>query len=671
MRVTRSLTIKQMATVSAVTLVIVSLFILLQLFHFVQQRRIDYAQQMENVAHTIRQPLSEAVLKADIPQVERILATLKPAGVIARADIVLPNDIPALHSEFAVEKPVPALIAQLFDLPVTISVPLYSPERALPGPLASLVLQADSARVYQFIRATVATMLIAYLLLALMLTVAISWCINRLIVRPLRRLALELDALTPQDLIAHQLPLPPNHRDDELGQLILNYNYNQQTLGNIYDEMSRLTTHYALTGLPNKALFLALVEQQLKSVKNTAPLAIIVLRMETLQETNGIVTEDQRNMLLMTQVDRIRACIDEHSVLAQISNSDFALLVKRASNLFRAMRLARNLMQKLTQPVTLEQLQLRPVTSMGISLREKETQHGEELLSRASSAMMSAHHRGKNQIMFFEPSMTERAQRRLTQEHDILQGLEEESFALFLQPQIDMNSGKMVGAEALLRMCQPDGSWSLPEDLIANAEQLGVINPLGRWVLEESCRLLADWQKCGIDLPLSVNLSAIQLRDAAMVSHLRDLLSQYHIKPGSLVLELTETAQVGEPDQALQLLQKLREAGIPVALDDFGMGYANLNWLQQFKDLPISKLKMDRSFVAGLPEDDAMVRIVAAIAEIITIDVVAEGVETETQRDWLLARGIHIGQGYLYSEPLPINSFTARFLPIPVSVTSH
>ena len=147
-----------------------------------------------------------------------------------------------------------------------------------------------------------------------------------------------------------------------------------------------------------------------------------------------------------------------------------------------------------------------------------------------------------------------------------------------------------------------------------------------------------------------------------MVSHLQNLITQHQICPGSLVLEITETAQIGEPQQALSLLQQLRQVGVSVALDDFGMGYANLNWLNQFKALPIAKLKMDRSFVVALPEDDTMVRIVAAIAEIITLDVVAEGVETEAQRDWLLARGIHIGQGYLYSEALPLAQFQQQYL---------
>lgn len=661
MRVSRSLKIKQMATISSVVLVIVCIFIVIQLFHFVQQRRIDYAQQMENVAHTVRHPLSQAVLKADIPQAEFILNSLGPAGILARAEVVLPNGLQALHSEFATEKPIPRFIARLFELPVQITVPLYSVEPANPKPLAFLVLQADSWRVYQFILSAVSTMVTAYLLLALILSVSISWCINRLMVRPLRNMANALQDLTPQQVVTHQLALPKYHRNDEIGLLIRNYNRNQQALCAMYDEMSRQSTRFALSDLPNKTLFLALLEQHLCAVSSTGVFTVMVVRIETLLETNGLVTDEQRNALLLTLVGKIRRCIDDRTVLAQLSIGDFALLIKRANNPFRALRLARNLMLALNQPVQLQHMQLRPSVSIGIAQREAGFS-ADELLARSVSAMMSARHQGKNQVLFFDVLLTERAQKRLTQEHDILQGLAEEKFSLWLQPQVDMRSGQLVGAEALLRMRQADGNWSLPGDLIANAEEIGVITALGRWVFEESCRILALWQQRGCELTLSVNLSAIQLREAAMVTHLQALIQRHDIRPGSLVVEITETAQIGEPEQALQLLQELQKTGVAVALDDFGMGYANLNWLNQFKTLPIDKLKMDRSFVAALPFDDTMVRIVAAIAGIVQLDVIAEGVETEEQRERLLACGIHYGQGYLYAEALPVPQFNRRYL---------
>ncbi|MDI9223073.1 biofilm formation regulator HmsP [Pantoea sp. EA-12] len=663
MRVSRSLTIKQMATVSAVAVVTISIFIVIQLFHFVQQRRIDYAQQMENIAHTVRQPLSEAVLKGDIPQAERILNTLKPAGILSRADVVLPNAFQALHADFVPEKPVPRFVARLFELPVQITLPLYSVERTgLPKPIAYLVLQADSSRVYQFLLSTLSTMITTYLLLALILSVAISWCINRLIVHPLRNLSRDLQELPPQAILTHKLDLPHNHRDDEIGMLIRSYNRNQQVLESIHDEMSRMTTHFAVTDLPNRALFLALLDQHASHRHRRQPWGLMVIRIETLQEANGVLSDEQRDTLMLTLVEKIRSTVDDHTLLAQTGPSDFALLMKRAHNPFRAMRLARNLMIRINQPVNLHQLQLRPNASIGLALYDDSVVSAGEQLDRATSAMMSARHQGKNQILFFDPALTERAQKRLTQEHDILQGLQDDEFALYLQPQINMETGELAGAEALLRMRMPDGSYGLSEEFIASAEEIGVISAIGRWVFEEACRILAAWQKQGINIPLSVNISAVQLRDASMVSHLQGLLERHRISPGNFVLEITETAQIGDAEQAISLLRALQQTGVAVALDDFGMGYSNLNYLHQFKALPVNKLKMDRSFVAALPDDDTMVRIVSAIADIIHLDVIAEGVETEEQRDWLLARGITIGQGYLYAEALPLHIFNQRWL---------
>ena len=661
MRVSRSLTIKQMATVSLVAVITVSIFIVIQLFHFVQQRRIDYAQQMETIAHSVRQPLSEAVLRADIPQAEHILHSLKPAGILSRADVVLPNAFQALHADFEPEKPVPRLVARLFELPVQITLPLYSVENTgSPKPLAYLVLQANSSRVYQFILSTLSTMIITYLLLALILSVAISWCINRLIIHPLRNISRELQELPPQSILAHKLTLPQGHRDDEIGMLIRSYNRNQQVLESVHDEMSRLTTHFAVTDLPNRTLFLALVDQHMRHP--CRPFGLMVIRVETLQEANGVLSDEQRDTLMLTLVEKIRSTLDDHTLLAQTGPSDFALLMKRANNPFRAIRLARNLIIRLNQPVNLQQLQLRPNASIGLALRDDEPLGANELLDRATSAMMSARHQGKNQILFFDAALTERAQKRLTQEHDILQGLHDEQFALYLQPQINMQTGELAGAEALLRMRQPDGSYGLSEEFIASAEEIGVISAIGRWVFEEACRILAGWQKHGVMIPLSVNISAVQLRDASMVTHLQSLLERHRIAPGTFVVEITETAQIGDAEQAISLLRMLQQTGVAVALDDFGMGYSNLNYLHQFKALPVNKLKMDRSFVSALPDDDTMVRIVAAIADIINLDVIAEGVETNEQRDWLLARGIHIGQGYLYSGAVNLTRFNQQWI---------
>ncbi|WP_039899468.1 biofilm formation regulator HmsP [Cedecea davisae] len=659
MRVSRSLTIKQMAMVSAVALVFIFIFIVIQLFHFVQQSRYDTAMQMEKIAHSVRLPLSDAILRADIPQAEAILHQIQPSGIISRADVVLPNQFQALRLSFIPEHQIPMLIARVFELPVQISLPLYSLERpANPQPLAYLVLQADSWRMYRIIISTISTLLTTYLLLALILTVAISWCINRLVVHPIRKISRELDGLNPQQAGEHQLALPPLHHDDEIGMLVRSYNRNQQITQRLQEQMNTLSTRNPLTDLPNKALLMALLEQMVANEKHGA---LMLIASETLQDAAGVLNEEQREMLLLTLVEKIKAVLPAHTVLAQLSSNDFALLAYGTSDPWYAMTLAQQVMETLNERLPVQAIQLKPTASIGIAMF-KAGLSAEQLYRRAASATLSARRHGKNQIQFFDPEQMEKAQRRLTEEHDILNALEKHNFAVWLQPQVDMRDGSVVSAEVLLRQRQPDGSWSLPDGLIERIEACGLMITVGSWILEESCRTLAAWQSRGITLPLSVNLSALQLLHEEMVPSLLELLSRYRIQPGTLILEVTESRRIDDPQAAVNILRPLRQAGVRIALDDFGMGYASLRHLHHMKALPIDVLKIDKSFVDGLPEDNAMVGVIIAMAKALELKVVAEGVEQAAQRDWLLEHGVTLAQGYLFAKARTLEQFENEFL---------
>lgn len=505
MRVRRSLTIKQMAAVAVVALVTICIFIVLQLFHFVQQRKDDYAKQLESIAYSVRQPLSEAILSVDIPQAKKILNNLLPIGILSRADVILPNQIQVLHASFPTERPVPRWAKRIFALPVQITVPLYSLERvsANPQPLAHLVLRVDSYRMYQFILSTLSAMLSTYLLLALVLSVSIAWCINRLIIHPLRAMAKELEHIGQQGVLNHQLTMPAHHQDDELGILVRNYNRNQQLLTEAYTEMSRTQS-----------------------------------------------------------TDR---------------------------------------------------------------------------------------------------SSLHKTQQQLAQENDILQAIERRDFVLFLQPQWDMEERRIIGAEALLRWRQADGSYLLPSEFVPDAEESGAMMPLGSWVLEEACRILADWKAQGMNLSLAVNISGLQIQCDSIITHLTTVMGRYNIDPSQLVLEITETAQIQNLDAVYVLLRELQGLGLSIALDDFGTGYSSLQYLNHLKSLPVNIIKLDKSFVKHLPEDDAMARIISTVSDVLKLRVMAEGVETEEQRQWLLKHGIRYGQGFLFSEPLSREEFDTRF----------
>jgi EAL domain-containing protein (putative c-di-GMP-specific phosphodiesterase class I)/GGDEF domain-containing protein len=648
-----------MAMVSAVTMLFVFLFSVILLFHAVQQNRYNTASQLESIAREVREPLSAAILKGDIPDAETILKRIQPAGIVSRADVVLPNQFQALRMRFIPERPVPVMVMRMFELPVQISLPIYSLERpANPQPLAYLVLQSDSYRMYKFVMSWVATLVTAYLLLTLILSVALTWCINRLIVHPLRRIARELNDLPPQEQIGHQIALPRLHHDDEIGMLVRSYNINQQRIMRQQDELNVSATRFPVSDLPNKAFLMAMLEQTVARQQTTA---LMVVACETLQDTAGVLKESQREMLLLTLVEKVKSVLAPRMVLTQVSGYDLVIIAHGVKEPWHAITLGQQVLTVINERLPIQGIQLRPSASIGIAMFYGDLT-AEQLYRRAFSAAFTARRKGKNQIQFFDPEQMEKAQQRLTEESDILTALDNRQFAIWLQPQVNLLTGEVNSAEALLRMQQPDGSWELPEGLIDRIESCGLMVSVGYWVLEESCRQLAAWQERGITLPLSVNLSALQLMHPTMVSELLELIHRYRIQPDTLILEVTESRRIDDPNEAVAILKPLRNAGVRIALDDFGMGYAGLRQLQHMKTLPVDVLKIDKTFVDGLPEDSSMVEAIIQMARSLNLHVIAEGIENEEQRDWLAKAGVEGGQGFLFGRAVPSDIFEKSYL---------
>lgn len=648
MRVSRSLTIKQMAMVAAVSMVFVFVFCVILLFHFLQQNRYNTATQLESIARSVREPLSAAILKGDIPQAETILKQINPAGVVSRADVVLPNQFQALRMRFIPERPVPVTITRIFELPVQISLPIYSLERPVnPQPLAYLVLQADSYRVYKFIISTISTLVTAYLLLTLMITVALTWCINRLVVHPLRRIARELNELPVQEHVGHQLALPRHHHDDEIGILVRSYNRNQQMLLRQHEELTLQSTRYPVSELPNKALLLALLEQTLARQQATA---LLIVSCETLQDSAGVLQEAQREMLLLTLTEKLKATLTPGMTLAQVSGYDFAIIADDVTQPWQAMSLGQQVLTVINERVPLQGVQLRPAANIGVALSVGKLS-AEQLYHRATSAAMSARRKGKNQLAFFEPEQLELARQHLAYENTILSALEQGHFALWLQPQVALASGEVVSANVMLYTQQPEAS---PEAIEAS----GLLPAIGGWLLEESCRLLSAWQARGIMLPLSVKLPALQLQQQNSAAHLLELLHRYRIAPGTLLLEVTESRQL---DDAQAILQPLHEAGVRIALDDIGTGFARLRQLSPEMPLPVDMLKLDKLFVANFAQQSSLAAAVISLAHSLNLQVLADGVENDAQHSWLAARGVEIAQGEWFAAAAPADTFEQRY----------
>lgn len=638
--------------VSAVSVFFLFIFSVVLLFHFVQSHRYHTAMQMESIARSVRQPLSAAILKANIPEAEAILRQIKPAGVISRADVVLPNQFQALRMRFTPERPIPVTLARVFELPVQISLPLYSLERpANPQPLAYLVLQADSWRMYRFIINAISTLLTTFLLLALILSVAITWCINRLILHPLRDITRTLNALEAHELAHHQLAIPRLHKDDEIGMLVRTYNRNQQALAQQLDEARTSGTRFPLTGLPNQALLVALLEQ---AVAGGGATALLYVACEPLRE----VDESQREALLLARVDKLRSVLTPRMVLAQISQDDFAIIAHGVKTPEHAVTLTQQLLAALNEPPESDSGAPACAASIGVAMFDGR-QSASTLYQSAISAALDARRSGVNQVAFFGNSPVS------AQESAMQNALARRQYAVWLQPQVDMRNGNIVGAEALLRERQPDGEWSLPVGLIDNIESSGLIVTVGDWVLEEACQILARWQAHGIMLPLSVNVSSLQLLKRDLVQTMLQRLERYAIKPGTLILEMTESQRIDDTEAAIAILRPLREAGVRIALDDFGMGYSSLSQLQKMKALPVDSLKIDKSFIDSLPDDDSVVSAIISMAKKLNLELVAEGIQNEAQRDWLLNAGVTVGQGYLFGKAATPAAFEDGWLAKP------
>ncbi|ELY6332911.1 sensor-domain containing phosphodiesterase [Cronobacter sakazakii] len=641
-----------MAMVSAVSVFFLFIFSVVLLFHFVQSHRYHTAMQMESIARSVRQPLSAAILKANIPEAEAILREIKPAGVISRADVVLPNQFQALRMRFTPERPIPVTLARVFELPVQISLPLYSLERpANPQPLAYLVLQADSWRMYRFIINAISTLLTTFLLLALILSVAITWCINRLILHPLRDITRTLNALDAHELAYHQLTIPRLHKDDEIGMLVRTYNRNQQALAQQLDEARTSGTRFPLTGLPNQALLVALLEQ---AVAGGGATALLYVACEPLRD----IDESQREALLRARVEKLRSVLTPRMVLAQISQDDFAIIAHGVKTPEHAVTLTQQLLAALNEPPESDSGAPACAASIGVAMFDGR-QSASTLYQSAISAALDARRSGVNQVAFFGESPVS------AQESAMQNALARRQYAVWLQPQVDMRNGNIVGAEALLRERQPDGEWTLPVGLIDNIESSGLIVTVGDWVLDEACQLLARWQAHGIMLPLSVNVSSLQLLKRDLVQTMLQRLERYAIAPGTLILEMTESQRIDDTEAAIAILRPLREAGVRIALDDFGMGYSSLSQLQKMKALPVDSLKIDKSFIDNLPDDDSVVAAIISMAKKLNLELVAEGIQNEAQRDWLLNAGVTVGQGYLFGKAATPAAFEDAWLTAP------
>jgi EAL domain-containing protein (putative c-di-GMP-specific phosphodiesterase class I) len=322
--------------------------------------------------------------------------------------------------------------------------------------------------------------------------------------------------------------------------------------------------------------------------------------------------------------------------------------------------IAQKVVSVLSEPIVLGENEFYVTGSIGISVFPRDGANAEALIKNGDTAMYHAKERGRNNFQFFSTEMTERARRRLTLETALRQALERGEFVLYYQPQIDLRRGRIVGAEALLRWQRPGVGIVGPGEVIPVAEETGLIVAIGEWILWTACMQASEWQRAGLDIRVSVNISARQFREGDFLRLVANVLDESQLDPSALELELTESTLMDDIEGAIEKAQDLRAMGVNLSIDDFGTGYSSISYLQRF---PFSDLKIDRSFVKDIPSNADNVEITKAIitmARGLNVEVVAEGVESQAQLDFLARSGCDRAQGFLIAHALPAAEIERR-----------
>jgi diguanylate cyclase (GGDEF)-like protein/PAS domain S-box-containing protein len=426
-----------------------------------------------------------------------------------------------------------------------------------------------------------------------------------------------------------------------------------------------LAFHDALTGLPNRRLFTERLSQTLaaneRSIRHGAVLLLDLDNFKTLNDTLGHHSGD----LLLQEVGlRLTQCLRKGDTVARLGGDEFVVLLKVLSGVpaeaaKQVEEVGAKMLNVLSQSYFLAGHEIHTTSSMGVTLFGGRTGSEEDLLKQADLAMYQAKAAGRNTLRFYDPSMQTVVQDRANLETDLREALRHQHFTLHYQPQIKGDAGQVIGAEVLLRWPHATRGMVLPGAFIALAEETGLIVPLGLWVLDAACAQLAHWASDASrnQLTLAVNISAKQLHQADFVHQVHGALLRSGADPRLLKLELTESQLISNVEDTINKMTELKALGVGFSLDDFGTGYSSLAYL---KKLPLDQLKIDQGFVRDIltdPNDAAIAKMVIALADNLDIPVIAEGVETEAQKQLLSEMGCHVYQGYFFSRPLTLQDF--------------
>lgn len=428
-------------------------------------------------------------------------------------------------------------------------------------------------------------------------------------------------------------------------------------------QLRHLATHDVLTGLPNRVLLEDRLQQAIAHAdRDMRSFALLVCDLDRFKLINDSLGHRAGDELLQEVARRLSTVVRTADTVARFGGDEFVLIGTSVSDAEDAASLASRVMDVMQAPVRIADIDIHTSPSVGIAMYPDDGTTSQALLAHADAAMYSAKQRGRGNFRHYEAGMHAGTGDRVQLESDLHTALALKQFELYYQPKVDTQTGEVRSAEALIRWMHPVRGLVSPVDFIPLAEECGLIGAIGGWVVREACRQARAWQDDGVPpLRVSVNLSASQFRDNGLVDSIRRALDDVGLDARYLEVELTESAVMTDPEQSITILEQLSAMGVLVSVDDFGTGYSSMSYLRRF---PIDKLKIDRVFIdeiASRPEDASIVRAIVSLAHSLRLKVVAEGVETPAQLDFLKTAGCDEYQGYHFSRPLSAVDFEALF----------
>ena len=427
------------------------------------------------------------------------------------------------------------------------------------------------------------------------------------------------------------------------------------------DKLRMQANYDALTKLPNRTLFMDRLSHALsRGHRDNSRVAVLFLDLDRFKKVNDTLGHTAGDRLLQEAARRLTSCVRETDTVARLGGDEFTVILPDLYNPHKTERVARKILECLVEPFVIDGAEMLVTGSIGITVFPDDGEDAETLLKNADTAMYKGKEGGRNTFRFFTAKMNAEALEYLEMENALRHAIERKEFVLHYQPIIDLKTGRVTSAEALLRWNHPERGLVAPNEFVSLAEETGMIVPIGEWVLRTACEQMNVWRNVGLSsVHLSVNVSARQSRDAAFKDMIKGVLKETGADPKSITLEITESLFMEYEDDALTILHELRDMGINLSLDDFGTGYSSLGYLKRF---PVNILKIDRSFVVDIGKDtesQGLVEAIIAMARSQNMKVIAEGAETEEQVAFLRSRECDEVQGFYFSQALPAEEFAA------------